>query len=150
MRHTEVIDEILKLGDRLFRRLLPTVPREVIELDLSMTQLKIAFILFIKGPQRMSDLAGELGVTLATATGLVDRLVERGIIAREGSPDDRRVVLCRLSPEGEKTVRRIWESARENCRRLLGSLDAATLEAFASVLRTIVTTAETRPLPKAG
>jgi DNA-binding MarR family transcriptional regulator len=138
----EIVENILKLADKLFRKLLPTVPREILELDVTMPQLKIMFILFINGPMRMSDLALDLGVTLGTATGLVDRLVERDVVVREGQRDDRRVVLCRLSDEGQKTVSRIWESARNNCRELLETLDTETLQTFIGVLQTMLDSAE--------
>jgi DNA-binding MarR family transcriptional regulator len=92
----KIIEDILKLADKLFRQLLPAVPREILELDITMPQLKIMIILFIRGAIRMSDLASGLGITLATATGLIDRLVERGLVTRDSLPDDRRVVLCRL------------------------------------------------------
>ena len=108
------VEKILKLADKLFRRLFPSVPPELLDLDITMPQLKIVFMLFITGPMRMSDLASDLRVTLATVTGLVERLVERNMVVRESQPDDRRVVLCRLSDTGQKAINRIWESARNN------------------------------------
>jgi len=90
----------------------------------------------------MSALALDLGVTLGTTTGLVDRLVERDVVVREGQRDDRRVVLCRLSDEGQKTVSRIWESARNNSRQLLEALDTETLQTFIGVLQTMLDSAE--------
>jgi DNA-binding MarR family transcriptional regulator len=106
-----------------------------------MPQLKIMLLLFINGPMRMGALAHNLQVTLATATGLVDRLVERGMVSREGQPDDRRVVLCILSAEGQKTVSRIWETARNNTRRMLENLDNGTLQTLAGVLNTMLNAA---------
>ena len=83
-----LIENILQLSDRAFRELLPIVPKEWLRLDLTMSQLKGVFLLFISGPSRMSDIASALGVSLATATGVVDRLVERDIVHREGDPED--------------------------------------------------------------
>jgi DNA-binding MarR family transcriptional regulator len=137
-----IVENILKLADKLFRKLLPTVPKELLEIDVTMPQLKILFILFIHGAMRMSALALDLGVTLATATGLVDRLVERGMVAREGQADDRRVVLCRLSDEGHKAISRIWDSARNNSRGLLVRLETAKLQMLTDVLETMLEVAE--------
>jgi len=138
---TEIIESILRTADKLFRKLLPTVPRELLELDMTMPQLKILFLLFMNGPMRMGALALDLNVTLATATGLIDRLVERGMVAREGQPDDRRVVICRLSDEGHKTISRIWETARNNSRRLLENLDTSSLQTFEEVLKAMLESA---------
>lgn len=138
----ELLESILKTGDKLFRQLLPAIPREgLLELDVTMPQLKIMLLLFINGPTRMGALASDLQVTLATATGLVDRLVERGMVTRESQPDDRRVVLCRLSGEGQKTITRIWETARHNTRVLLENLDTGTLQTLAGVLQTMMNAA---------
>ena len=115
----ELIERTLQLSDRVFRELLPIVPKEMLELDLTMPQLKVVLLLFLNGPLRMSVLASDLGVSLATTTGIVDRLVERGIVLRESQPDDRRVVLCRLSDEGNRLTSGLWHSARERTRKLL-------------------------------
>lgn len=52
----------------------------------------------------MSALADDLGVSLPTATGLVDRLVRDGLVARTPSDTDRRVVLVGLTPAGAGTI----------------------------------------------
>ncbi len=135
----EILENILKFADTLFRKLFPTVPRkELLELDITMPQLKILILLFINGPMRMGALAADLQITLATATGLIDRLVERGMVSRESLPDDRRVVLCLLSDEGHNTISRIWETARNNIMKLLEHLDTGTLRTLAEVLRTML------------
>jgi DNA-binding MarR family transcriptional regulator len=138
----QIVEDILKLSDGLFRKLLPTVPKELLELDVTMSQMKIMLILFIKGPQRMSALAADLEITLATATGLVDRLVERDFIVRENSPDDRRVVMCRLSENGQKAVGRIWKSARNRSGQLLGAMEISKLNMFREALEAMLNSAK--------
>jgi DNA-binding MarR family transcriptional regulator len=142
LERKEIVDNLLQIADKLFRELFEAVPRELLELDITMPQLKIMVIGFMHGPMRMSDLAADLRVTLATATGLIDRLVERGFIQRESQPDDRRVVLCRLSPEGQKTVSRIWETASKRSRELLEAIDTKKLQMLSEVLETMLESAE--------
>jgi DNA-binding MarR family transcriptional regulator len=138
----EIVENILELAAKLFRQLLPAVPRELLGMDMTMPQLKIMLILFLNGPVRMSDLAENLGVTLATGTGLVDRLVERGMIERESTPTDRRVVLCHLSESGQKAVTGIWEAAKNRSKELLEAMDTAKLMMFTEVLETMLKSAE--------
>lgn len=137
----EIVDEILKLSDGIFRQLLPTVPRELLEMDITMPQLKIMLILFIHGPKRMTTLASELGVTLATCTGLIDRLVERDFVVRDSSPHDRRVVLCKLSSMGQKAIGRIWTSTRDRSNHLLSNMEISKLEMFREVLQAMLESA---------
>jgi len=138
----ESVENTLKLADKLFRKLLPTIPQELLQLDVTMSQMKIMLALFINGPTRMSDLASYFQVALATATGLVDRLVEKGMVVRESHADDRRVVLCRLSDSGQKTISGIWESARNNVRHILHTVDTEKLQMLTEALEALLQSAE--------
>ena len=119
----QMIEKVLTLADNLFRHLLPTVPKDLLTLDITMPQMKIMLILYFNGSVRMSDIAANLDVTLPTATSLVERLVEKSYVNRFNQIDDRRVVLCRLSETGNNAVRHIWESAGQNCRQLLQAVE---------------------------
>lgn len=123
----ELIENTLHLGDKAFRELIPMLPKEWLRLDMTMPQLKVVLLLFVSGPSRMSVIASALGVSLATATGVVDRLLERGIVLREGDPEDRRVVRCRLTDKGEKLIRELWHLARERARQLLEAMAPSQL-----------------------
>jgi len=133
-RKAQLVDDILSLADTLFRLLLPTVPRGLLSLDITMPQTKILILLYIRGARRMSDIASELDVALPTATSLVDRLVEKQYVVRETLPEDRRVVLCHLSDAGEQAVRHIWDTARKRSQELLQAMDMSRLEMFAEAL----------------
>jgi DNA-binding MarR family transcriptional regulator len=109
-------------------------------MDVTMPQLKTIMLLFLNGPMRMSDLAADLGVTMATATGLVDRMVEKGVVIRQDDPDDRRVVMCSLSQTGQAMVSRLWESSKNKSRELLESLDTTKLQLFGDILKAMLNT----------
>ena len=137
----ELIQRILTLADNLFRQLLPTVPKELLTLDISMSQLKVMLLLFINGPLNMSNIAASLDVTLPTASSLIDRLVEKDYIERENISDDRRVVLCRLSENGQKAINGIWDSGRVRSREILEKMNLANLEMFFKVLSAMMKSA---------
>lgn len=138
----ELIEGILVLTDQAFRELFPILPKEWLRLDLTMSQLKVVLLLFTGGPTRMSDVASALGVSLATATGVVDRLVERDVVDREGDPEDRRVVLCRLSEKGENLIGGLWHLSRERTRALLQALDPQQLSLIAEMLKGLLRAGE--------
>jgi DNA-binding MarR family transcriptional regulator len=135
---TEQIERILELSDSIFKLLLPTVPREILDLDLTTPQMKVVLLLFLNGPTNMTALASGLGVSLATTTGVVDRLVERSMITREELKEDRRVVLCRLSEQGHALVNRMWTSARSRVRELLEAVPASKLVLIEEALQALV------------
>ena len=134
----DLVEHILQLGDKAFRELIPILPKEWLQLDLTMPQLKVVLLLFMNGPVRMSDIASALDVSLATATGVIDRLVEREIVLRESHPDDRRVVLCRLSDKGQKLIGGLWQLARDRLRELLGAIEPARLRLVIEALEALL------------
>ncbi len=136
----DLIESTLLLADRCFRELFPILPREWFSLDLSTPQLKVVLLLFVNGPCRMSVIASALGVSMATATGVVDRLVDRGIVVREGDPEDRRVVLCRLSNKGEKVIFGLTQLARNNAEMMFRSLSPQKLLAVRAGLEALLET----------
>lgn len=137
-QNKELIERILQLSDKAFHELLPMLPTEWLKLDLTMPQLKVVLLLFLNGPSRMSEIASALDVSLATASGVVDRLVDRKIVLRENHPDDRRVVLCRLSEDGEKMIGGLWHLARERTRELLGMVEPTKLVLVTEVLEALL------------
>lgn len=142
-RKEQMVEGILGLADGLFRKLLPTVPRDLLTLDVTMPQTKILLILYVGGSRRMSDIAADLDVTLPAATSLVDRLVEKQYVVRETHPDDRRVVLCHLSPLGEQAVNHIWQTARTRCCELLRTMDISKLVMLHEALDAMLNAAST-------
>ena len=134
----KLIKNILHLSDMAFRELFPIIPREWLDLDLTISQLKVVLLLFMNGPSRMSIIASALGVGLATATRVIDRLVERDIVLRENDDDDRRVVLCRLSDEGEKLISSLWQMSRDQAGELLEALAGPQLLLITKALEALL------------
>lgn len=75
--------------------------------QLTMQQLRVMGILYLEGPTRVSTLAQRLNVSTPTVTGILDRLVQRGMTVREDDPADRRVVLNVLTDDGRKVIERM-------------------------------------------
>jgi len=97
---------------------------------MSLVHLNVLFVLSGEGPLAMNQLADLLDVSQASATGIVDRMEQRGLVARERDADDRRVVRVILSPQGEALIAGIAAERRDKLARLLESLadpDAAAL-----------------------
>lgn len=138
----ELIESILQLSDKAFRELFPILPKQWLHLDLTMSQLKVVLLLFVSGPTRMSVIASELGVSMATASGVVERLVERGILLREGEAGDRRVVLCRLSDEGEMLIDNLWQLSRDQVGELMRMIAPSQLLLIVEMLQALLQAGE--------
>ena len=88
------------------------------------------------GPEgmRLSDLSRRLQVTEGNVTGLVDRLEEAGMVARTPSPDDRRVVMARLTLPGEELAARVTPLFLRRLAKLFAALPSADRDALADTL----------------
>ncbi len=71
----------------------------------------------------MRILAEELGVSVPTTTGLVDRLVREGLVERRAHPQDRRIVLVRLTSDGSEVIRHVLGFLGEVMEGVLAKAD---------------------------
>lgn len=69
--------------------------------DLSIAQTLAVMAVKDHGPLSITRLAELLAVSPPSASAMVDRLVDRGLLTREPDPDDRRKVIVSLSPEAD-------------------------------------------------
>ena len=98
-------------------RLLTSV--EALGQEFSFSQAMILQALMMQKESRMNDLARFLGLSKANASGLVDRLVKRGLIAREHGVEDRRVVLVRLTAKGLTVARGLAKVQRQGLAKMM-------------------------------
>jgi DNA-binding MarR family transcriptional regulator len=93
---------------------------------------------------KMSELSGELRVSNGNVTGIVDRLVNDGLIVRAPVPGDRRAMLVRLTDEGRNTFAGMAEAHEGWIDDLLGAANADEAAALAGRLHEITTELEGR------
>jgi DNA-binding MarR family transcriptional regulator len=103
------------------------------ELGLTPGHFKAIIALDPDEPRPMRAMATSLSCDASTATWLVDRLEERGLVERKAEPSDRRVKTVVLTPMGVDVRRRILEALYEPPSDLL-DVDRATLESLLEAL----------------
>jgi len=128
-----LVRQILQRAEDIYNLLSPGIPAEWFSSDLTVAQLRVLLVLQSSGASRMSDIASILDVALPTATGIVDKLVKKDLVIRETDPQDRRLVICRLSNTGQDLINRLWTSGQFQMERLLNGLNEEELEKAAEV-----------------
>ncbi len=108
-------------------RLAGTHAPEFLEIDITMPQAKLLYLIGASGELHMSVIVARLGVSLSTVSGLVDRVVDHGLATRREDPLDRRQVLVGLTPEGVALTDRFRELNASQMRELLELLEPAEL-----------------------
>jgi DNA-binding MarR family transcriptional regulator len=103
--------------------------------DLTFTQLRGLSVLARRQPLRMSDLAEALGMTAASASALIDRMVQRGFVTRRSDPDDRRTVLVELSRRGQRILDIMERGSSDHFTRMIEKMTASERDALATTLQ---------------
>jgi DNA-binding MarR family transcriptional regulator len=117
-----LIDSIVGEVQRMIGSLRCAGTGRMVKAGISMTHLHILWVLEHHGELTMSRLAEMLDVSFSNATGLIDRMEERGLIERVRVPDDRRVVLVRASEQGARIRDEIESLKQDRIRSILGRL----------------------------
>lgn len=110
---------------------------EALGQEFSFSQALILQALLTQKESRMNDLAKFLGLSKANASGLVDRLVKKGLIDRQHGVEDRRVVLVRLTPEGVHLTRRLAAAQRHGLALMMRRIPDRNLGVFIETLESV-------------
>jgi len=103
----------------------------LLRLGVSMAQLHILYTVQRNGEMTMSRLAEGLNVSLSNASGLIDRMEERGFVERTRVPEDRRIVLVRVTADGTRMLEEVDALSDELLRSVLGRVKPSQLPGIA-------------------
>lgn len=100
MKQNQILNIFLDNIQKIF------YPEEWIDIDLklSKTELFTMFIVDRQGEVTMGTISNKINISMSTATGIVDRLVNKEYLKRERSESDRRVVVIKLTEDGMKIL----------------------------------------------
>jgi DNA-binding MarR family transcriptional regulator len=117
------------LVDEVLDELTAWNPREFISAfqrwhqgSVSLVHLNVLTLLETQGPISMSHLAEALDISVASATGVVDRMEARGLVERRRDLEDRRVILVHLAEGGRQVFADIGGRRRQGLAKLLARL----------------------------
>lgn len=111
--------------------------RSLLGRSISLTHLHVLTVVQVDGALPVSELARVLGVSVASATGIVTRMEERGLVRRTRGATDRRVVTVEMAPEGTAALDTVEGLGRESLRQLLAALTVDELEQLSGGLRAL-------------
>ncbi len=97
------------VADRLHSAALHLLRRLRIEdetLGISAPRLSALSVLVFGGPRRIGELADAEQVEPPTMTRLVDGMERDGFVVRSPDPEDRRAVVVRATPKGERALKK--------------------------------------------
>ena len=91
-------------------------------------------LLLTRGPLTRAQLGEMTGLSKVTASQLVERLEQRGLVRRAPHPTDTRATLVYLTDAAEELQRQIFPIAKAHDDRLLEGLDRCEIERLLDAL----------------
>ncbi len=119
---------------RLHQRVFSEMGQTLKPTGLSIPQFDVLSTLTEQQGLSQSDLAARLYVTKGNVSGLIDRLVEAGLVERRSAPGDRRSNAVFLTPEGRKAAEEGIRLQRAFVTETLGKIDPANLKLLDGIL----------------
>ena len=96
--------------------------------SLTVPQFRVLAYLSHNPNASLSEVADHIGVTRATASTMVDRLVQRSFVNRQEDPAERRQVRLTLTQMGRERLEEMRNSTRHQIATLLDELTPQELE----------------------
>lgn len=111
--------------------------RQVLQKDadnLTMAEAKTLFVIGSSEPKNMKQIAEALGVATSTPTAVMDRLVDKNLVARLTGTEDRRQVLVSLTDQGKALLRELDKNSLEYMKIFLEMLSQKEIAQFRNIL----------------
>ncbi len=105
--------------------------------ELSAPQMNMLMMIRVREAVSVTELAALLNVSPPSVSTMVDRLVERGLLTRTPSDEDRRKVVIRVSPEALKDIAKVETMVLGSFVELVEALGAETTQKWCDVLKQI-------------
>jgi len=115
--------------------------RYQIKLEITLPEARVIASVGSFGPFSIMDLAKHANLDKSQASRAAEALIKRGLVAREPSSEDGRVVLISLTNEGRALFRKVMPIARKWNADLFACLDDAEKEALGRALDKVIAAA---------
>lgn len=133
----EARDEVIEALLLTSRAMIALAGRTLAEVgtEVTLPQARALVVVASRGPQRVTDIAADLGVAPSTATRMCDRLVRKGLIRRYRTVTNRREVRLNLTPDGRTLVDELTRRRRDELARHAEAIPASAYPYLAMALQ---------------
>ena len=103
--------------------------------DVSKREFTLLIMLGKSEEMIMREIADFLQIPMSTATGILDRLIDKGYVSRDYSAGDRRIVLVRLSKEGKSIYQTLSRKLYSYGKDILKNFSEKEKEIFVKLMK---------------
>jgi MarR family 2-MHQ and catechol resistance regulon transcriptional repressor len=101
------------------------------------TDFRILEALLNKGPLPVNTIGPKVYLTPGSISVAIDRLLDRGLVSRVESPEDRRVRIVSLTPKGKDLIAPIFRKHAAEIRKVFGDVSPKELRTLETTLKKI-------------
>ena len=148
-RNISTSDSVLVALRRIIRSIDIHSKKLVKQFGLTGPQLILLQAIFRSRGITASELAREISLSQATVTGILDRMEKRELIIRRRSENDRRRILVKTSPAGEKLLEAAPPLMQESFTEQFNDLEQWEQHMILSSLQRLVTLMDARQVDAA-
>lgn len=112
-------------------------------------RMRLLHLLQCRGPQIMSALREELGITARSVTSLVDGLEAEGLVRRVPHPTDRRATLIESTDRGGEIAAGLFEAHSGRAAELFAELPPRDQQTLLAIMEQLVDVLSARTAPDA-
>jgi MarR family 2-MHQ and catechol resistance regulon transcriptional repressor len=118
--------------------------RSIVSLDMCISDFAVLEMLLHKGPQAVGEIGRRVDLTSGSITTAIDRLEQRGLVARAAHASDRRARVVHLTPNGKARITKEFARHKDAMDRAADGLSKAERATLIGLLKKLGTTAERR------
>src|ERR1700758_583052 len=131
----------LVLG-KAFRAAAKYLYADLEETGIDETDFRILEVLLNKGPLPVNTIGPKVNLTPGSISTAVDRLVERGLVSRVESPEDRRIRVVSLTAKGKELIAPIFRKHATEIKNIFANASPKELRSLEATLKKIGKRAE--------
>ena len=116
--------------------------RSIVSLDMCISDFAVLEVLLHKGPQSVGEIGRRVDLTSGSITTAIDRLENRGLVARAAHASDRRARVVGLTSDGMARITQAFATHRAAMDRAAHGVSKTERGTLIELLKKLGTTAE--------
>ena len=138
MNIQEFARQVIELSPQIIRGFKQYENNYLTRGQITLPQFLVLGYLERNGKSKMNDLARHFKISPPATTGLIDRLIHQGLVARKDDAIDRRIVWIELTAKGRGIIRSINKQKTETLIKIFGKISPGDREHYLDILEQVV------------
>lgn len=130
----EFADKLSEILPLMLREFLRRQVQEIYKGSITLQQFLVMEFLNHQQESKMCELAAFMGVSMASMTGIVERLVRGVYVERRFEASDRRIIKVALTQKGSVLVKKILHRRRDMIINIFGQLSQVDRHDYLRIL----------------